>query len=104
LGFPSGFAPRSYPRRTPRWGTGRWTLARDYTFDINLDPPFGVSTGRVPLRVARLRFNPVGVSGRPSIEIGGAESAAGAGQAALAVVVAFFLFFLGLLVGFLTAG
>jgi hypothetical protein len=88
-------------------GTGRWTLARDYTFDINLDPPFGVSTGRVPLRVARLRFNPLGMSGWPPSEVGGRlVPMVGwwAGQAALAVVVAFFLFFLGLLVGFLTAG
>jgi len=31
---PPGFAPRGYPRRTPRWGRAVWTLARDYTLDI----------------------------------------------------------------------
>jgi hypothetical protein len=38
-------------------GTGLWTLARDYTIAISVDPPSDVSAGHVPLRVARLIFN-----------------------------------------------
>jgi hypothetical protein len=44
------------------------------------------------------------MSAWPSNEVGGRLVPMVAGQAALAVVVAFFLFFLGLLVGFLIAG
>src|SRR6266542_2618170 len=57
LGFPLGLRTPRLPAAHAGVGTGYRTLARDYTFDINLDPPFGVSTGRVPLRVARLSFN-----------------------------------------------
>jgi hypothetical protein len=60
LGLSLGLRTPQLPATHAGVGTGRWTLARDYTFDSNLDPPFGVSTGRVPLRVARLRFNPGG--------------------------------------------
>src|SRR6266542_1250192 len=56
-GFPLGLRTPRLPAAHAGVGTGYRTLARDYTFDINLDPPFGVSTGRVPLRVARLSFN-----------------------------------------------
>jgi hypothetical protein len=33
--FPSGFAPRRYQRRTPRWEQAPRTLTRGYTFDIS---------------------------------------------------------------------
>jgi hypothetical protein len=33
--FPSGFAPRRYQRRTPRWEQVSRTLTRSYTFDIS---------------------------------------------------------------------
>ena len=60
-----------------------------------------MTRGLKPKLRLSLGFNPVGMSGWPLCEVGGAWRAAGAGQAALAVVVAFFL---GLLVGFLMAG
>jgi hypothetical protein len=33
--FPSGFAPRRYQRRTPRWEQVSRTLTQSYTFDIS---------------------------------------------------------------------
>jgi hypothetical protein len=50
--FPSGFAPRRYQRRTPRWEQLSRTLTQSYTFNT-VEPPNGKPTHHLRPRVAR---------------------------------------------------